>query len=127
MIERSEALRSKPVGKAAGESTVRIDLGTPSEVRARLPFCINFAGNTWRLCAVDDELVVHDAVCPHALGPLVDEPTEAEQPGQVECPWHGFRFDVRTGRSSDGRRLRLRTPPRLVEDTASGTLTLVMR
>ena len=126
MIQRSQSLRSKPINKVETDSPVRIELGTLSEVRDRLPFCINFAGNTWRLCAVDDEIVVHDAVCPHALGPLVDDPTDTDETGQVECPWHGFRFDMRTGRSSDGRRLRLRTPPRLIEQADSGTLALVM-
>ena len=27
------------------------------------------------------------------------------------CPWHGYRFDLRTGDSTDGHRLRLDTRP----------------
>ncbi|MCH2185043.1 Rieske 2Fe-2S domain-containing protein [Myxococcota bacterium] len=127
MKQRTQALRLKPKEKGDADSSLQLELGPLSEVSSRLPFCVDFADHTWRICEVDGELVVHDAVCPHALGPLVDEPTEAVQPGQIECPWHGFRFDVRTGRSSDGRRLRLRTPPHLVEDRASGNLKLVVR
>jgi nitrite reductase/ring-hydroxylating ferredoxin subunit len=37
-----------------------------------------------------------DAVCPHAGGPL-DE-GELYQ-GALECPWHRFRYDLRTGRN----------------------------
>ena len=47
-------------------------------------------------------------VCPHLGGPLDDAPIEA---GCITCPWHGYRFDVRTGESADGRRLRLRCAP----------------
>ena len=33
-------------------------------------------------------------VCPHQGLPLDCEPDEA---GVMQCPWHGYRFDVRTG------------------------------
>ena len=32
----------------------------------------------------------------------------------IECPWHRYRFDLRTGRSCDGRGLRLPPAPRVV-------------
>jgi nitrite reductase (NADH) small subunit len=35
------------------------------------------------------------AVCPHEGGPLADGWVEA---GAVVCPWHGFDFDLTTGR-----------------------------
>jgi len=44
-------------------------------------------------------------VCPHLGGPLEDAPVTD---GCVTCPWHGYRFDLRTGRSADGRGLTLR-------------------
>ena len=36
-----------------------------------------------------------DGVCPHRGGPL-GEGTVAD--GVVTCPWHGWRFEVRTGK-----------------------------
>ena len=45
------------------------------------------------------------ATCPHLGGPLEDAPVED---GCVTCPWHGYRFDLRTGLSADGRALTLR-------------------
>lgn len=45
------------------------------------------------------------AVCPHLGGPL---DTAAVQSGVVTCPWHGYRFDVRTGRCVSGQAYRLR-------------------
>jgi len=38
-----------------------------------------------------------DAICPHRRGPL--DGTELEDDFIVVCPWHGWRFDVRTGKS----------------------------
>ena len=35
--------------------------------------------------------------CPHAGGPLAEGTVDA---GQVECPWHGAQFDLKTGSSS---------------------------
>ena len=49
----------------------------------------------------------------HWLGPLDDAPLED---GCVRCPWHGYLFDIRTGRSSDGHRLRLAPSPRVTPD-----------
>ncbi len=34
--------------------------------------------------------------CPHRKGPLAEGETEGSV---VTCPWHGWRFDVMTGRS----------------------------
>lgn len=45
------------------------------------------------------------AECPHLGGPLGDALSDE---GIATCPWHGYRFDVATGRSADGRRLHLR-------------------
>ncbi len=36
-----------------------------------------------------------DGVCPHRGGPLGEGTVEN---GIVACPWHAWRFDVRTGR-----------------------------
>ncbi len=43
-----------------------------------------------------------DNICPHRMGPLVQGRVEN---GVVACPWHGWRFDVRTGASVSHRGL----------------------
>ena len=53
---------------------------------------------------VDGLRIRHATVCPHLGGPLNQVRVEN---GCIRCPWHGYRFDVRTGRSTDGRGLRL--------------------
>ncbi|MBM4269305.1 MAG: Rieske (2Fe-2S) protein [Deltaproteobacteria bacterium] len=59
-----------------------------------------------REVCVDGERLRHATVCPHLGGPLESAPVEE---GCITCPWHGYRFDVRTGCSVDGRGLRLAT------------------
>lgn len=44
------------------------------------------------------------AVCPHLGGPLDRAHVED---GCLVCPWHGYRFDVRTGECVSGQALRL--------------------
>jgi nitrite reductase/ring-hydroxylating ferredoxin subunit len=44
-------------------------------------------------------------VCPHLGGPLDAVPVDRD--GCITCPWHGYRFDVRTGRSADEHALLL--------------------
>jgi nitrite reductase/ring-hydroxylating ferredoxin subunit len=44
------------------------------------------------------------AVCPHLGGPL--DRVQVED-GCLVCPWHGYRFDVRTGECVSGQALRL--------------------
>ena len=99
----------------------RLALGPIAAVRERLPLVVTVAERTVRLLAVDGTIVPYDAVCPHLGGPLEQA---AVADGIVSCPWHGYRFDVRTGRSADGRPLALAMAPRLEVD-GSGEAALV--
>jgi nitrite reductase/ring-hydroxylating ferredoxin subunit len=106
--------------RVRGRTQTRVALGLASEVRAKLPLCVEWNGQPFRIVAVDGELLVHASTCPHRLGPLE---AEAIENGAVTCPWHGWRFDVRSGRALDGHRARLAAPPRLETD-ADGNLWL---
>ncbi|MGH7255457.1 MAG: Rieske (2Fe-2S) protein [Nitrospirales bacterium] len=46
------------------------------------------------LCNVDGRIYALDNVCPHAGGPLGEGTVVGDH---VECPWHGWRYNVRTG------------------------------
>lgn len=59
-----------------------------------------------REVAVDGRPMRFVAVCPHLGGPLEEAPVHD---GCITCPWHGYRFDLRSGQSADGRGLALRT------------------
>jgi nitrite reductase/ring-hydroxylating ferredoxin subunit len=43
---------------------------------------------------VGGTLFAIDNTCPHAGGPLGEGPLRGNT---LECPWHGWKFDVRTG------------------------------
>ncbi len=100
------------------------DLGTRTELLAELPKSVDAGGATWRIVMWKGEPLIHDASCPHSSGPLYA--CEPSADGEIVCPWHGYRFDVRTGRSSDGRHLRLRQPPRLEHDAITDRVVLVV-
>lgn len=51
-------------------------------------------------CLIDGTEVEVPRLCPHQGLPLNCEP-DAE--GMMTCPWHGYRFDVRTGACIDGK------------------------
>jgi nitrite reductase (NADH) small subunit len=46
------------------------------------------------LCNVNGTFRAVDNTCPHAGGPLGEGSLNGEV---LECPWHGWRFNVRTG------------------------------
>jgi nitrite reductase (NADH) small subunit len=47
-----------------------------------------------------------DHACPHQGGPLADGPLDGTL---VTCPWHGWQFDVRTGKTPLNGKLRQAT------------------
>ena len=57
---------------------------------------------------VDGEFAAVDSRCPHLGGPLEEGTLED---GIVRCPWHGWKFDPRTGRSPLNPEASLRCYP----------------
>lgn len=53
------------------------------------------AGRIVAIFNVDGAFFALDGICPHAGGPLGKG---AVQNNVVTCPWHGWQFDVTTGR-----------------------------
>jgi nitrite reductase/ring-hydroxylating ferredoxin subunit len=43
-----------------------------------------------------DQLVLASEICPHLGGPLSDGRLE-EDGCALRCPWHGYKYDTRTG------------------------------
>ena len=55
---------------------------------------VEVEGNQIALFNLGGEIYALDNACTHVGGPLSQGRVEE---GQVECPWHGSRFDIRTG------------------------------
>lgn len=101
-----------PVRRVPDDLRAPVPLGPEPQLRARLPLLIEVAERLYRIVDVGGDIVVHSATCPHMGGPLADASVDGD--GCLRCPWHGYGFDVRTGRSSDERKLRLARSPRVV-------------
>ena len=72
--------------RVASASAIPVGQGTLAELNGRTVAVFNGGGGRFYACG---------AVCPHEGGPLDEGWLEA---GAVICPWHGFDFDVGTGR-----------------------------
>lgn len=83
----------------------RVRLGPKAALASRLPLTLDAFGARVCVRAHGGSLLAYTTECPHLGGPLGDG---WSGDGTVTCPWHGYRFDVATGRSADGRSLRLR-------------------
>jgi nitrite reductase/ring-hydroxylating ferredoxin subunit len=62
-------------------------------------------GHVYAVFELDGETVVTDNACPHNGGPLSEGRV---RDGAVVCPWHWFRFDLRTGECLTSARYALR-------------------
>lgn len=83
---------------------------------------VDVNGRSIGIFSIDGEFYGLFNRCPHRGGPMCEgqlvEELSSDRPGQyrrdgcrvfLECPWHGWEFDVRTGQSYvDPRRTRLR-------------------
>ena len=64
---------------------------------------VTVAGRVVALFRIGDEFFALDGICPHAGGPL----GQGSLSGCiVTCPWHGWQFDVSTGRHALNPRLQ---------------------
>jgi len=123
MMMSRQTLLDKRGGPAPREpcADTKVPLGSAAELRRRLPLVLRAGGLELRLVELDGEIHVHPTVCPHRGGPL-DE--AALDDGCVTCPWHGYRYDLRSGRCVSGPRLRLARSPRVALDPVTGDAAL---
>ncbi len=108
-----------------------IDLGHEAVVRTSAPFTVETPRGPLRVVTLGaiagsgtrvDDLAVHPTSCPHLGGPLGDVPVID---GAITCPWHGYRFDVRTGGAIGDHTCRFRDVPRIDVDPSTRAVRLV--
>jgi nitrite reductase (NADH) small subunit len=75
-----------PSIKVADADTIPIGQGTLVEGPGIAVALFNAGAGGFRACG---------AICPHENGPLAEGWLEGDA---VVCPWHGFDFDLATGR-----------------------------
>lgn len=57
---------------------------------------VEHEGRIFALFNVDGRISAIDGICPHQGGPLAEGPLDGTT---VTCPWHGWQFDVQTGKT----------------------------
>jgi nitrite reductase/ring-hydroxylating ferredoxin subunit len=119
MSERQQQLDRIKGRERRGHQTLH--LGCLEDLRSRLPLALDVEGDPFRVDELDGALVVYSLVCPHRLGPLG---RGVARDGVIECPWHGYRFDVRSRHSVRGQPCRLAEPPALSTDPVTAEVTL---
>lgn len=71
-------------------------------------------GTVMTVARVNGEYVAFQEFCPHRFGPLS---AGCLADGEIECPWHRSRFDVRTGEVTRGpAKVDLKTYPVAIRD-----------
>lgn len=120
MATRQHELDRIQQGKSI-EPQDQINLGNINDIEKQLPLDFSFNNHPYRLLKLDDEWVVHSTSCPHMLGPLNQV---ANQQGTVECPWHGYQFDVRTRECTQGGKCKLAPPPALTVDKTQNNIII---
>jgi nitrite reductase (NADH) small subunit/3-phenylpropionate/trans-cinnamate dioxygenase ferredoxin subunit len=78
---------------------------TPAEVDPARPRPIDTPFGSITLWRVDGELVATQSFCPHLEGPLFQGTRSGDE---ITCPWHLWRFSLRTGERLDVGRLLAR-------------------
>ncbi|HSH78356.1 MAG TPA: Rieske (2Fe-2S) protein [Herpetosiphonaceae bacterium] len=102
----------------------RVDEVAPGTCRI-----VDVAGRSIGIFNVHGTFVAALNVCPHELAPVcrgrITGTMAPSQPGEyrwerqgeiLRCPWHGWEFDLLTGRALADRRRHLRLFPVTVED-----------
>jgi 3-phenylpropionate/trans-cinnamate dioxygenase ferredoxin subunit len=113
----------------AGRGPRRWPVGRASELPPGERRLVEVKGHSIGIFNVNGEFVAALNLCPHELAPVcrgkVRGTTLPSPPGEyrwgregeiLACPWHGWEFDLLTGRALADERVRLRRYPVTVED-----------
>jgi nitrite reductase/ring-hydroxylating ferredoxin subunit len=93
------------------DAGLEINLGNVAQLRENAPLLFELNRREYLLSEEETGWVATPTICPHLLGPLA----VAEQPGQMRCPWHGYVFDLQTGKcvTPANARCSLGLPPEI--------------
>jgi nitrite reductase/ring-hydroxylating ferredoxin subunit len=80
-----------------------VKLATRDELPEGAAKEVEFEGRIYAIFNVEGEISAIDGVCPHQGGPLADGQLVGTS---VACPWHGWQFDVRTGSTPLGAKIK---------------------
>ena len=88
-------------------------LGPAAQVAEGQGRAFELAGKKIAVFRIAGELYAIDGVCPHRKGPLAEGLIEGRG---IICPWHGWEFDLSSGRLSHDETICLTTYAVVVRD-----------
>ena len=86
----------------------RVKVGVCSEIPFGSGKVVVASGRVLAVFHTEGGYFAMDNSCPHRGGPLAEG---CLQGSVVTCPWHGWKFDVRTGESPLNARHKVRSVP----------------
>lgn len=115
MVHHCRSLRP-PVSLTVAHPLRFVPVAGPGDLPPGAARAVRVGARFVALFNVDGAVHATDNVCPHAGGPLARGRRGGPCGEIVTCPWHGWRFNVRTGESPDLPGERVCTIPVRVED-----------
>jgi nitrite reductase (NADH) small subunit len=80
-----------------------VKMATLTELPAGAALEVEHEGRVYALYNIDGVVSAIDGICPHQGGPLADGQVDGNI---VTCPWHGWQFDIRTGSTPLGPKIK---------------------
>jgi nitrite reductase (NADH) small subunit len=86
-------------------------VATTEELQSGERKFVEINGNEITVLNVDDKFYAIRNFCPHMEGPVGRGPVDHDECGNptIDCPFHGWRFDLDSGKMSFGASKRLIT------------------
>ena len=100
MVHHRRSLRP-PVPLTVAHPPRFVPVAAPADLPPGAARAVRVGDRFVALFNVDGAAHATDNVCPHAGGPLAQGWRGGPGGEIVTCPWHGWRFNVRTGESPD--------------------------
>lgn len=113
MEGRQFALDQKQKPNPALVSRAEVLIGRVTDMDPDHSYIVELGSDLFAVRYWQRRWIVHSAICPHRLGPLGTAKIDSD--GAITCPWHGYRFDIESGKNDGGKCASLKAAPKLVE------------
>ena len=97
------------------QGTTRVRVAGAGEIEPGGAQVVDAAGRSVAVFNVEGRYYAIDNTCPHRGGPLGEGDLDG---AVVACPWHAWRWDVRTGANTNNPALTLACFPVVEDDGA---------
>ena len=108
LMQGRQAALDQQLARRGAEAPRRTRVGAVAELDTTTVTRVETSNGSYCLYCSDGKWIAYSAICPHLLGPLEHS---APDNGIVQCPWHGYRFDIHNGNNLDGKCRGLATAP----------------